>query len=336
MCSPMAARSSLPLCFAIALLASVACGRIGFGELPRSDVGKSVPDEDRTDADNASDANVELTDADRASDGDGSAAPADADSIDADVLPDAGRPSADASSVESGATPATDAAAHDASPRASDAGPADAGTSESGVVTADMCPTVASAAGTHTLIDDLEDGDSAILELDGRHGSWYTINDGTGGTQQPAPAQTFAPARGGALGSDYSAHMTGTDFSSWGAALGVRFDVVGANTCAYDASRYQGIAFYARGSGMVTISIITASTVPVASGGTCETGCFDYYAGHVSLSSTWTRYQLAWSDLRQTGWGTPTTFDPGEIMATEWAFGTGVSFEIDVDDLQFF
>ena len=54
------------------------------------------------------------------------------------------------------------------------------------------------------------------------------------------------------------------------------------------------------------------------------------------LSGSWTRYRIGWSDLQQTGWGAPAAFDAGAIMSVEFAFGTGVSFELYVDELRFY
>jgi hypothetical protein len=199
-----------------------------------------------------------------------------------------------------------------------------------------MCAGTPPSAGSTTSIDDLEDGNADIPNVDGRRGAWYTVNDGTAGTQNPAPNSTFVPTSGGALGSKYSARTWGNGFTSWGAAMGVPLNAAGQSQCPYDASRYSGITFYSKGSGTVTVSIGSSATVPVARGGTCTSGCLDYYATKVVLGSNWTQQHIRWADLKQAGWGTPVSFSAAEIIFIEFEFGVGVNFDLYVDDLAFF
>ena len=69
------------------------------------------------------------------------------------------------------------------------------------------------------LVDDLEDGDDAILDDGGRRGGWYTFNDETDGTQSP-PGTGFVPSPGGAGDSAYAAGTSGGGFTEWGAGMG--------------------------------------------------------------------------------------------------------------------
>jgi len=210
------------------------------------------------------------------------------------------------------------------------------GTTGAGGSGGSACPGTPPAAGGTTLIDDLEDGNGDIPNVDGRRGKWYTVNDGTAGTQNPSPSGTFVPVSGGAQGSNYSARTWGSGFTSWGAAMGVQLNAAGQNQCPYDVSRYSGVTFYAKGSGTVTISVATSATVPVDRGGTCTSGCLDYYATKVVLSSAWTSERIHWTDLKQAGWGTPVSFNASQVLFIEFEFGAGVSFDLYVDDLAFF
>jgi len=46
-----------------------------------------------------------------------------------------------------------------------------------------------------------------------------------------------------------------------------------------------------------------------------------------------------WADLKQTGWGTPATFDISQLGSFEWDFdtvtGSSLTFDVWVDDLSF-
>jgi hypothetical protein len=69
------------------------------------------------------------------------------------------------------------------------------------------------ATGLHPLIDNMADGDGAILQQDGRSGGWFTFNDGSG-SQQPADAAALAITPGWIC-------TSGSGFTTWGAGLGV-------------------------------------------------------------------------------------------------------------------
>ena len=218
-----------------------------------------------------------------------------------------------------------------------DAGLPDAGGPRDSATTLGPCPNPPAAVGGMLLIDDVEDGNGDISERDGRGGAWYTVNDGSStGMQVPAPRQRVTPVMGGAQNSNFAVRMWGSGFSVWGAALGVPLSERGMTQCAYDARDALGIRFYAKGSGTVTISVASSATVPESEGGTCTARCFDYHAIRKQLSADWASYQIAWSELRQSGWGAATNFSPGEIMYLEFAFGVNVSFDVYLDDLAFY
>jgi hypothetical protein len=46
-----------------------------------------------------------------------------------------------------------------------------------------------------------------------------------------------------------------------------------------------------------------------------------------------TTHTVSFDDLAQTGWGTPATFVPAEVLYIQFSFGPGVTFDISVDDL---
>ena len=247
---------------------------------------------------------------------DATTAPEDANMLDAATIADA--------------TP-MDSAMPDASIQ--DAAPADSNAADAAP---EKCPAVAPKAGTHPLIDDLEDGDGVLLDADGRRGFWYTTNDGTAGTQTPVPGTTFVPASAGAHGSSYFARATGRNFSDWGAALCIMLHQAGDNSCRYNATGTSGLRFSTRGTGTITISVATAATVPIESGGSCFSGCYDYHATTFTLTSTWITRQISYASLAQGGWGTAAFFQPSALMYIEFAAGPNVTFDIGIDDISFY
>ena len=94
------------------------------------------------------------------------------------------------------------------------------------------------------LIDDMEDNNQSISKIAGRSGSWFSFNDLTG-SQDPAmggPTFKMSKTDPSRTGSQFNLRTSGSGFTDWGAGVG--FDL--ATTEAYDASRYTGIAFWAR------------------------------------------------------------------------------------------
>jgi hypothetical protein len=200
------------------------------------------------------------------------------------------------------------------------------------------CPAVTSVAGNTPLIDNLEDGDAAIMPVDSRVGFWLTKNDSTPTAQQNPPIGAFAPTTLSAHGGNYSARTWGSGFASW-ALLRAQLQISEAGECQYDASRYTGISFWARsGSNFGTpigVSVATSATVATDKGGSCQLDCFDYHFFTIVPTTSWMHYQAPWTALKQKGWGTPAGFNSTKIMYVEFAF-TDTAFDFYVDDLSFY
>ena len=75
-------------------------------------------------------------------------------------------------------------------------------------------------------IDDLEDGDDAILALGFRIGTWYTFNDATVGARQMPIATLFTTTPGGPSGTGYCVRTFGEGFAAWGSGIGRSESVV--------------------------------------------------------------------------------------------------------------
>lgn len=205
------------------------------------------------------------------------------------------------------------------------------------------CDDTIPVAGDEPLIDDLELElgqmlpDDEIPDLDGRVGYWFTYNDGSlDGEQTPIPG-SFQPAVGGAAGTSYCAGTVGQGFLSWGAGMGVKLNNDFGGDCPYDASTYDGITFFARGTVSARVSITTRATHPIAQGGTCDPGmgqCSDHFGVSLALGDEWQEYTIEWADLIQQGWGIPAGFDPGQIIEIQWQVPVAQPFDVQVDELR--
>jgi hypothetical protein len=196
------------------------------------------------------------------------------------------------------------------------------------------------------LIDDLEDGDDAITEADGRMGGWYTFNDESAGTQIP-PGTGFTPTTGGADGSAYAAATSGSGFTVWGAGMGFDLnnpEAVGQTGVRgpYDASPYKSIAFKARGNVPVRVALETVGVTPIERGGTCTPSmtegmeCEDLHGVNLNLTAEWQDFEVEFETLRQGGWGRPVPFAATEVTAVLFQADKDLMFDFAVDDVRFY
>jgi hypothetical protein len=207
---------------------------------------------------------------------------------------------------------------------------------------AQSCSTRPRATGMTPLIDDMEDGDSAILPNDGRSGGWFAYNDGSpSGYQFPPPPSFEMQGGSDATRGEFSARTFGKGFSSWGAGMGF---VLNAG-CPYDASVHKGLHFFARselGPGSIFVLVATSATTPIASNGTCvpssPTACYDNYQTEIMIGPEWSEQTIPFYVLNQQGWGTPAAFDPRTVMNVNFqtSFGGGNSFSFSIDAISFY
>jgi len=194
------------------------------------------------------------------------------------------------------------------------------------------------------MIDDLEDGDSQILDAGGRIGYWFTYNDGSAGAEQSPSANTdFLPGSGGADGSSFAAHTSGSGFVEWGAGMSFDFNNPGSNKDVVDASGFTGIAFKAKGNATIYVAVATRAVTSEQYGGTCVPGtgdgtlCDDAHGMYFELSSdTWQQYALDFSQIQQGAWGQPFPFEADQVMSMQFEAAEGVDFDIWVDEIGFY
>jgi len=181
-------------------------------------------------------------------------------------------------------------------------------------------------------------------------GFWYSFNDGTS-VQTPDPALPLLGELGGHAGAaDCAIRTQGVNFTDWGAGIGFDLDVAETGRCAFNAGVFRGIRMVLKGStvgsvgdNLVRVKLPTVRTTDQA-GGTClptaTLGCSDDYGLFCTVSPTsWTLCDVSFSLIAQEGWGVPAAFVPQELLgiqllATRWL--TSISFDVSVDDIQFY
>lgn len=204
------------------------------------------------------------------------------------------------------------------------------------------------ATGSSPMIDDLDDGDAIVLPNEGRMGSWFVFNDGTG-MQDPEPSAAVSAEDCAANPSEPPvlngrACTSGNGFTEWGGALGVSLNTVDCVDCAYDATVYQGIRFTLSGTvtGALRFEVVTNDTNGTVWGGRCEDEevCTDAHGTSITPTATASVYEVRFDELLQVGWGTPSVFNPAEVNKLTWFVhldGTEVNFQnLCVDDVTFF
>jgi hypothetical protein len=192
----------------------------------------------------------------------------------------------------------------------------------------DPCLSNVAAAGNEPLIDDFEDGDDAIRPLEGRAGFWRWAREiDAPGT---APALIPVPRPDATRANRLAQHVKGGLLVDWGATVEFNF-----RPACYDASKYVGVSFQARGPGRIYFAPRERAVIPVAEGGSCQADCYNPHVAKVDLENTWRTYQLRWSDLRQRGIGKP-ALDPRHLHSLAFMIRPeDTPYDVWVDDLRF-
>ncbi len=190
-------------------------------------------------------------------------------------------------------------------------------------------------------IDDFEDNNNQNNVVDNRGGYWYTFVDKVGSTVWPEAGEaggTFTPSEGG-YNSKYAAEVKGkigTAAIVFG-ALGMNFQDPKE---AYDASKYEGVTFFAKrgaaSTGKVRLKVPDVNTDP--DGKICSE-CFNDFGTDLNLSETWQRFVIPFRDMKQMeGWGAPRRahIDPSKIYGMQWQVNVqGADYDIFVDNVGF-
>jgi hypothetical protein len=195
------------------------------------------------------------------------------------------------------------------------------------------------AADCGARIDDMEDGRGRICTPSDRVGVWYSFNDrGQAGVQWPAETTPGTPTEtslipGGRGASTRAIHTYGSGYRYWGAGVGIDLNFDGTSYRTYDASRYQGVHFWARSSRAnqtINFRIGTASTTAIKYGGTCgnkaEAECPGPRPVTLGLAAEWREFTVPFGDLQIAG---------QRDRLTNIQFMSRYDFDFWIDDLSF-
>lgn len=154
-----------------------------------------------------------------------------------------------------------------------------------------------------------------LIRADGRLGRWmHQWPEGASIGMVPARVEPLVlpgAARGNAL------TAAGPRVSGWGTKLSAGLRVhLGASPdkvrfdC-YDASKYAGVRFSARGRGIVFVLLQTVDSVPEELGGKCRDRCWFTSSHAFALSDEFRDFRLPWDQFNG-----PDTNDPAETHLT--------------------
>jgi hypothetical protein len=192
------------------------------------------------------------------------------------------------------------------------------------------------------MIDDLEDDDGRIIVAGGRTGPWHIFNSQEGGgNQQPPSSSPFLPEMSGANGTQRAVHTSGDGYTY----AGVGFDLnnpdsapESAKSQPFDASTWDGIAFWAKGTGKVRLEVPTRSFVPSDRGGNCSSDCWNVYGHRLPspLSAEWQEHRVAFSVLEREMGGMSPGFNPTEAMSISFKHEGNDRFDFWIDEIRFY
>ena len=189
---------------------------------------------------------------------------------------------------------------------------------------ADPCADV--PEGQLALLDDFEDGNQDAVPEPDREAFWFPLKDDEASTGILVPEKEFrGGVAGGVNGSTQAAHVTASGFTVWGAAFAANISYLkGGIRCPYNAHRFSGYRFYARGSGRVYVLLQIPEVVDEQYGGKCRSSegeiCYDSHGIWITLTPDWKAYSFKWSDFKQRSFGKQAPFNPSTIMSLQFSF----------------
>jgi hypothetical protein len=142
------------------------------------------------------------------------------------------------------------------------------------------------------LISDFEGGGLELAKVANRDGSWVRGRDltSTGVIIQPS---TDCAAR-----DQWAGHFAASEPTKWGNNWTAYFK--SGTAAPYDGSAYNAVSFWAALGGdtalpPVPFGIVTTETIRPS----CSTYCDDHYMKSITLTRSWTRYELKFDELTQ-------------------------------------
>jgi endoglucanase len=193
------------------------------------------------------------------------------------------------------------------------------------------------------VIEDAENADHQVVVHEGRGGYIYAFVDEAGSSVTPTAGRlggTFSQSEGGANGSMYAARVNGRIGEGTVVFAGVGLNFLDPKA-PYDASAYDGIAFFARrgpdSTANVRLKVPDASTDPDAR--VC-TECFNDFGADLEIGEQWRQYTVPFQQMAQMpGWGAPRpgSVDRSKLFGVQWQIATpGASYDLWIDDVVFY
>lgn len=191
------------------------------------------------------------------------------------------------------------------------------------------------------LLDDFEDGDNKPFRGFQREGWWFAAHDSSGGEIEPRPDRFQAaqlPVEEATTKNRMAAHFTAGGFSDWGVVWGTTLRWIDDGIrCPFNAERFAGLRFRAKGNGRVRVNFGIPATTPPEYDGVCQERCFDTHSRIVTLTPEWQAYEVRWDRLQQGGWGSEARFDPQRLLSLNFSVQPeSMPVDIWVDDIEFF
>jgi endoglucanase len=204
-------------------------------------------------------------------------------------------------------------------------------------------PPIGACSAASVMISDGEHSPNQTNLAEGRGGYWYTYADTNGTTITPTSGShggSFEMTPPGANGTARAARMAGAVGSAEIVYAGMGLNFVDPKG-AYDARRYEGIAFYAKkgsadATSRVRVKVPDRSTDP--DGRVCQQ-CFNDFGASIELTTDWQLFAFPFDRLTQEpGWGDPRprSIDPEALFGIQFqVLEPGQRFDVWVDELAF-
>jgi hypothetical protein len=162
-------------------------------------------------------------------------------------------------------------------------------------------------------------------------GAWFSVAGEASSIVPLNSSGSFPMVADGYRG--MGARVTGTVGAADYASLG---HVMYRGSDLFDASAYDGISFYAKGSARLQVSVALAQENNDPSYGLCEddVSCYNYPSKTISVGTEWTRCVVLFEELAPNPDLPPLPVTPDRIK--HWQFGMpSGAFDFSLDELYF-
>jgi len=189
------------------------------------------------------------------------------------------------------------------------------------------------------LVDDMEDGDSGLLQT---NGDWYVLRDMSAGVITPAFGVPFtmtplAPARGE---SQWAAQVQVAGFQGWGAAFGFDFVYLDMVRQPYSLEDYVAVRFWARATKETELKLQVPNVDTDPNGNRCsgtegDNACYAHFTKAFSVGTEWREVTIPLRELRQEGAGRRVeSFDSQRVFSLFFVVGPKQELSVAVDDVR--